>query len=367
MALPEPHFIDRDPAAITEAAITEYEVATGRTLQPAQIERLLLNQVAYRETLARIAAQEVGKQNLVEFATYPMLDHLGQLVGVTRLPVQPARSTVTFTTAQAAIASIVVPLGTRVATADGKVVFATSAEAQIAIGQTTVDVEVVATAAGFTGNGYSAGTLTRIIDPVPLVATAANITQTTGGANIEPDDQLRERIKLAPNEFSVAGPRKAYIALARKAHQDVVSVAVLSPTPGDIDVYPLTKSGLPSTEIKNLVIASIDGEDRRPHGDSVQVLDPVEVIYAIDVEIQVTAGTDQPSAIARVTAALQSVADRYASDLGGHVVIAELIAAAKAEAGVYDVQVIAPAATMALDPEEWASCSGITVTVTGVV
>lgn len=367
MALPEPHFIDRDPAAITAAAIAEYEAATGRTLQPAQIERLLLNQIGYRETLTRIGVQEAGKQNLVEFATFPALDHLGQLVGVTRLPVQPARSTVTFTTPQAAAVAIVIPAGTRVATSDGKATFATTAEASIALGATSADVEVAAVVAGVGGNGYAPATLTRIVDPVPLVSAATNITETAGGADIEPDDQLRERIKLAPNEFSVAGPRKAYIALARKAHQDIVSVAVLSPQPGDIDVYPLTRTGLPSTEIKNLVLASIDGEDKRPHGDSVQVLDPVELAYAIAAEIQVTAGTDQPSAIARVTAALQAVADAYASELGGHVVIAELIAAAKAEAGVYDVQVTAPVATMALDPQEWASCSGITVTVTGVV
>lgn len=367
MALPEPHFIDRDPAVITAAAIGEYEAATGRALQPAQIERLLLNQVAYRETLARIAAQEVGKQNLVEFAAFPMLDHLGQLVGVTRLPVQPARSTVTFTAALAAPIALVVPAGTRVATSDGKVVFATTTEATIAIGETTVDVEVAAAAPGVAGNGYAAATLTKIVDQVALVSSVTNITETVGGADIEPDNQLRERIKLAPNEFSVAGPRKAYIALARKAHQDIVSVAVLSPEPGDIDVYPLTRTGAPSTEIKNLVIASIDGEDKRPHGDNVQVLDPVEVAYAIEVEIQVTAGTDQPSAITRVAASLQAVADGYASELGGHVVIAELIAAAKAEAGVYDVQVIEPVATMALDPEEWANCSGITVTVTAVV
>lgn len=367
MALPEPHFVDRDPAAITAQSVAEYEAATGRVLQPAQLEQLIINQVAYRETLARIAAQEVGKQNLVEFATFPALDHLGQLVGVTRLPARSATAAVTFTAAQGASVAISIPAGTRVATADGKVVFATTAEAVIAAGEDTIDVEVAAAVEGVAANGYVPGTITKIIDPVALVASVTNTTETTAGADIEPDVQLRERIKLAPNEFSLAGPRKAYIALARKAHQDIVSVAVLSPQPGDIDIYPLTKSGLPSQAIKDLVLAAVDAEDKRPHGDSVQVLDPVAVAYAITVEIQVTAGVDQQAAIDRVTAALQLIADGYAATLGAHVVIAELVAAAKAEAGVYDVQVIAPAATMALNAEEWASLTAIAVTVTGVV
>jgi phage-related baseplate assembly protein len=367
LALPEPDFIPRDPAALAAEAVSAFEAETGRTLQPAQIERLVINQIAYRETLTRIAAQEVGKQALVNYATYPVLDELGVLVGVTRLPIQPALATVTFSASAVLSIDVVVPAGTRVSTADGKTVFATSADATILAGQASVDAGVEAVVAGVAGNGFAPGTLTKIVDPVGFVVSVTNITETNGGADIESDDQLRARIKLAPNTFSVAGPLKLYVSLARNAHQDIVSVVALSPVPGDIDIHVLTSSGPPSAEIKALVEAAVDSDQTRPHGDQVRVLDPVAVSYAVTANIQVTAGTDQASAISRVTAALQAVADGYAASLGAHVVLADLIAAAKAEAGVYDVQVTAPAATLALSAEQWASLTGITVTVTGVV
>mgnify|MGYP000411452045 FL=1 len=97
MSLPEPSFIDRDPQAITAEIVAQYEQLTGKTLYPAQVERLLIDVIAYRETLVRIGIQEAAKQNLVAYARAPMLDYLGELVGVTRLPAQSARTTVRLT------------------------------------------------------------------------------------------------------------------------------------------------------------------------------------------------------------------------------------------------------------------------------
>lgn len=85
MSLPEPSFIDRDPEAVTAAMVASWEAATGKTLYPAQVEALLVDMVSYRESLVRIGIQEAAKQNLVTYARAPMLDHLGQLVGCTRL------------------------------------------------------------------------------------------------------------------------------------------------------------------------------------------------------------------------------------------------------------------------------------------
>ena len=68
MSLPEPSFIDRDPQAITAEIVAQYEQLTGKTLYPAQVERLLIDVIAYRETLVRIGIQEAAKQNLVAYA-----------------------------------------------------------------------------------------------------------------------------------------------------------------------------------------------------------------------------------------------------------------------------------------------------------
>ena len=68
MSLPEPSFIDRDPQAITTEIVAQYELLTGKTLYPAQVERLLIDVIDYRETLVRIGIQEAAKQNLVAYA-----------------------------------------------------------------------------------------------------------------------------------------------------------------------------------------------------------------------------------------------------------------------------------------------------------
>src|SRR6202042_3527596 len=96
-SLPPPVFVNDadglDPNLILADMIAEFEAASGRTLQPAQVERLLINLYAYRESLVRNAIQYTGQQNLLAFAAFPMLDYLGQLLGVTRLGAQGAVKT----------------------------------------------------------------------------------------------------------------------------------------------------------------------------------------------------------------------------------------------------------------------------------
>ncbi|WP_176205065.1 baseplate J/gp47 family protein, partial [Salmonella enterica] len=124
MAIAEPDFIDRDPAQITSEMIAQYEEASGKKLYPAQAERLLIDLFAYRENLVRIAIQEAAKQNLVAYSRAPMLDYLGELVGVHRLPAQAAKTTLQFSVTQAAKSNQVIPQGTR-ASASDSVMFAT--------------------------------------------------------------------------------------------------------------------------------------------------------------------------------------------------------------------------------------------------
>ena len=50
MSLPEPSFIDRDPQAITAEIVAQYEQLTGKTLYPAQVERLLIDVIKGRLT-----------------------------------------------------------------------------------------------------------------------------------------------------------------------------------------------------------------------------------------------------------------------------------------------------------------------------
>ena len=82
--LADPQFVERDPQKIVEEMISQYETVTGRTLYPAQVERLIIDLVAYRESMTREAIQDAGKQNLVSFARAPFLDAISG-----RIPASP--------------------------------------------------------------------------------------------------------------------------------------------------------------------------------------------------------------------------------------------------------------------------------------
>src|SRR3984893_9117504 len=212
--LPGPAFVSDadglDPKLVLADMIVEFEAAAGRTLQPGQVERLLINLYAYRETLVRNAIQYAGQQNLLAHASFPMIDYLGELLGVTRLPAQPAVTTVQFTLANALTIAYAIPAGTTVGTNDAQNTFAIDASLVIPAGQVTGTIGATATTPGSGGNGYLGGQINVWLSPNPLIAAVSKTTVSSGGSAPETDDHLRSRIQAAPNQFSVAGPAGAY-------------------------------------------------------------------------------------------------------------------------------------------------------------
>ncbi|MBB4268233.1 baseplate J/gp47 family protein [Roseospira visakhapatnamensis] len=362
-ALPEPHFVDRDPVDITRDLISAYEAMSGRALLPAQVERLLVDLLAYSETLVRIAIQETAKQNMVAYATGVNLDHLGALLGVVRLPARPAAVTVQASLAAASDVDVTVPAGTRIKSRDGAVIFRTTRALVIAAGAIAGEVEAVASEVGEAGNGYLPGDIATVMDPVPGVAIE-NATTSYGGAAVEDDERLRARVQEAPERFTVAGSRGAYRWHVMSAHQSLVDAGVISPTPGVVQLYPLGVDGIPAPEILDLVTVALSAEKTRPMTDKVEVLPPTEVPYALSVELTLLRGADQAS----VEAAAATAAARYAADrrngLGRDLIHAQIIAALSVP-GVYDVTVLSPEERV-LDGFEWANATSINIAVVGV-
>ncbi len=83
--LPAPSFIERDADKVTNEIVALYEQLSGKTLYPAQADRIFVDVIAHREMLLRISINEAGKQNLLQFATGVHLDYLGDFFGVVRL------------------------------------------------------------------------------------------------------------------------------------------------------------------------------------------------------------------------------------------------------------------------------------------
>src|SRR5260370_1101641 len=208
-ALPPPIFVNDvdglDPNNILADMIAEFESASGRILQPAQVERVLLNVYACRESLVRNAIQFAAEQNLLAFASFPMIDYLGQLLSVSGPASQPAVTTIQFPLTSALTVPFLIAAGTLIGTNDGHFAFATSARITIPAGVTTASVAATATAPGAAANGYLPGQVNVQLSPSALIASATNTATTAGGSAPETDDHMRTRIQATPNQFSDDG------------------------------------------------------------------------------------------------------------------------------------------------------------------
>lgn len=363
----QPQFISLDGEQIVSELIQIYEGITGRVLQPAQPERLLINAFAYRELVLRQQIQNAALQTLVSFASAPALDYLGELVGVQRLAASAASCTLRFTLI-AGHGGVVIPAGTRVASQDGKVIFRTSESKDVNAGVNTADVLAFADNVGAVGNAYAAAEIIEILDPQPFIVSASNLSATSGGADAETDDELRARIKIAPEQFSTAGSVGAYQFHAKSASPAILDVAVVSATPGTVQIYPLAEGGLPtSSAILNLVAAACNAEKVRPLTDTVTVLTPTSVTYTIDVDVECYNNANVDAVQDAIEAALQTYTTERARQIGKDITISQIIGLCMVE-GVYDVTVVLPAADVVVSATQVPVLSApISVTITGLV
>lgn len=360
-----PTFIDNNPEQITQELIASYEAMTGKTLYPGQVERLLIDLWAYRESLTRSAINDVGRQNLVRFARAPMLDYLGELVGVTRLPARAARAQVRVSFAAPLPHGLVINAGWRTETGSG-VQFVVERQTAVPAGAAMVELTVVAVVPGMAGNGYVPGQLSHWVDELPVESTLANITVTSGGADQETDDRLRERIMLAPESFSVAGSRLAYRHHAMSAHPDIVDVAVISPEPGLVRLYPLMRGGeLPDAEVLAAVLATCSDEKVRPLTDTVEAAEPEVTSYALNAQLTLFYQDDQERVLAAAQVAAEALTTKLATRLGQDVVPSQFVAALSVP-GVYRVNLLQPAALLAVPRQGLARCTGINLQLAGV-
>ncbi len=357
--LPLPDFVGRDPQAITAEMIAWWEDKTGKTLQPAQIERLFINMLAYRETLVREQIQDAAMQNLVDFARAPMLDYLAKLVGVVRLPAATARCVATFSLKNPANTQIVLPIGTQFG--NGQVSFATTEQAIIGVGQTSATANAVCTIAGAIGNGWQMGQLNEwLSDNFVDGLMVSNSTVPSGGADVESDAGLRERIFLAPEAFTNAGSRAAYEFFARSVSQTIIDVAVTTRGYGRVLVYVLTDTGLPSATLLELIQARLTGEKLRPLTDTVIALSPQVVSFDIEAVIYPLKNADSTTVLANAKTALNAYLATATRQLGFDIVPSQIIATLKVD-GVYDVKLAKPIANHVIQAHQWGQVKQVAI------
>lgn len=179
-------------------------------------------------------------------------------------------------------------------------------------------------------------------------------------ATFESDEDLRRRIVLAPEGYSVAGPVGAYIFHALSADPTVQDASVASPSPGVVNVTILTRAGdgVAGAPLLASVFDYLD--DRRPLTDELHVLAATLVDFAVSATIKTFAGPDPAVVITAADASLSAylIASRR---LGRDITRAGVIAALMVE-GVQNVVLTSPAADVVVAPAQVGRCTSIVVT-----
>ncbi|BCS94884.1 hypothetical protein DSLASN_05160 [Desulfoluna limicola] len=306
--LPDIQFVEADAAKTISNILTLHEGITGKSLAPADPERLFLMGLASIIVQQRELINHAGKMNLLAYSEGDHLDHLGAFTETERLESSAAGTTCRFSIAEPLGFVVAINKGTRVSP-DGKLFFKTERYAEVATGETFVDVPVICMATGTIGNDYVPGQINQVVDPVPYVVGVTNTTTSTGGADKEENEPYRERIHNAPDKYSVAGPEGAYIYWAKSAHQEIADVAVVSPADATVQVVVLLSGGtLPDEVILQAVADAVTPKNRRPLTDKVSVIAPVPAAFDIDADYFIS--NENSEAIAEIQSRVsRAVAD----------------------------------------------------------
>ena len=365
--MPAVNFTEVDPEQVESALITEYENASGRSLAAGDPVRLFLLTIAAEIIQLRQAINFAGQQNLLTYAQGEYLDALGESIAVTRLPASKAITTIQFTLTQALGNAYTIAKGFQVSA--GSVTFETDAELVIAVGERTGSVTASCSESGAVGNGFVPGQISSIVVPQPYLESASNTVTSIGGADIEDDASYAERIRLRPDSFSVAGPEKSYIFFTESYSSSIIDVAITSPEPGEVYVYPLLTDGqLPNESFLEGLEQHLSADTVRPLTDHVVTKSPTAVNYKIKVDYWVNQSDSVrlSSIQANVTEAIEQYRLWQQSKIGRDISQDELIARViSAGASRIDRTTLSPAAFQALNADQVAQCTSVEVNFKG--
>lgn len=182
-------------------------------------------------------------------------------------------------------------------------------------------------------------------------------------AEMESDSDYRARIQLSFQGYSTAGSRGSYIFHAMSADGKVKDALPVSPTPGKIMVYVMSRlgDGTADAELLAKVRAAVNADIVRPMSDQVDVQSASILTYALDAELVIYDGPDADT----VEAAARRDAQAYADSVHriGYDVALSGFFKALHQPGVKTVNLTAPAGNIVIAEGQAAYCTGITLTV----
>lgn len=298
----------------------KYKELTGKdiVLGKADERRIILLAGAYFIYQGYMYMDDAGKMGLLKYSRGEYLENLGAIKHIHRKPAAGSTTTVKFSMKSKRTSAIGIPKGTRV-TAGDNVYFATDEYSEIPAGSLSVDVPATCTSVGQMTNNYDIGDLNTLVDIIAFIDEVKNITKPEGGADIESDESLRQRIYMAPAAYSSAGSADSYEYFVRQFYTGVSSVRITSPSPRVVRVrYLLENGAIPESESIARLKEYLSSPSIKPLTDSIEVLAPVKKTYSINITYYVNS-SDQSRAAniqLKVVAAINDYINWQKSEIG---------------------------------------------------
>ena len=287
-------FVEVDSAKLYTSIIGSLMDSCDEALYPGDERRIFGEGIVSLFVSLFSLFNDKAKQRTLRYARGNVLDAIGERYGVIRAEPTKATALFRFSVSEVQAENIIIPAGTRITT-DGSIYFATQETTVLPAQSASIDILAECTTGGSDYNGFTEGTISTLVDLIPYIIRAQNITASSGGDDGEPydetgDDKYRERIRLSPAIQSTAGPESSYRYFVLSADPGIIDVAVDCPEdqPGVVNLYPLMTGGaLPTEDILEKVL-DVLADDVRPMTDKVNALAPAVVEYEVEVKYYCT-------------------------------------------------------------------------------
>lgn len=313
----EHKFVDTNSADIVAELTQKYEELTGRTLLPADPDKLFISWVAGIIVQERVLVNYAANQNIPSRAVGENLDALGEgIYNVARPQAKPAVCTIRFTISAAQETAISIPSGTRITNSSSTLVWHTTEDTVVEIGALSVDVSAICETAGTIGNGYAPGQINTLIDVdnVMYFFECQNIDTSNSGAEAATDAEYYELMRAGLEAFSTAGPKGAYEYHAKTVSSEIADVCAINPIDkaGYVNIFAIMKDGsIADDGTKNAILKACSDDKIRPLTDIVEVIDPEIVEY--DIELTYYAGRSSDVSLTSIADTVNAAVEEFNS------------------------------------------------------
>jgi phage-related baseplate assembly protein len=346
---------------------TQYEKLTGEelTLYPADERKLLLNTCAGKIYQMMVILNERFKLNFIQYMFGDYLKNWGANFGYSSDGTEPATVTLRFHLSSTS-KDVTIPAGTR-ATCGDRVYFATNTELNIPAGTQCADVSATCTQVGTTGNGYTEGQINILADPIDLVESVENTTESSGGHDAYTDMELKELIYNFPSTYSTAGPKEGYEELTKTYSGNIADVRAVANDECVVQIYVLLLNGeLPDETYCRNIKEYLDGLGSSPDTDKIEVYAPEQTTYEISVTYYISEDKKSVETAIKETVedAVNEFASYTASKIGRAIIPDTLVGFAKA-AGASRIEIKEPT-YRAIGQNQVAVCTKISLKYGGI-